>query len=134
MIADARRCAKDGVKFEDEKKHYPRTMLVAIPLDSPLARIISEAMEDGNGIRRAHADVMDCLRCRNNGGELNVLWWGLSSTYSCFLRMSPTVTVVQKRAQGSDDPQSAWCQACMAWEPSCSSGPSNSSPRSGAAR
>ena len=72
-------------------------------------------MEDGNGIRRAHADVMDWLRRRNDGGELNVLWWGLSSTYSCFLRMSPTVTVVQKRAQGGEDPQSAWCQACMAW-------------------
>ena len=26
-----------------------------------------------------------------------------------------TVTVVQKRGQGSDDPKSAWCQACMGW-------------------
>ena len=29
--------------------------------------------------------------------------------------MSPTVTVVQKRAQGSDDIKSTWCQACMGW-------------------
>ena len=69
VIADARRCAKDGVKYEDEKKHSPCTMLVAIPLDSPPARIIAEAMEDGNGIRRAHADVMDWLRRRNDGGR-----------------------------------------------------------------
>ena len=29
--------------------------------------------------------------------------------------MNPVVTVVQKRAQGSDDEKSAWCQACMGW-------------------
>ena len=29
--------------------------------------------------------------------------------------MNPTVTVVQKRAQGSDDIKFVWCQACTGW-------------------
>ena len=72
VIADTRQCAKDGVKYNGKKNHSPRTMLAAIPLDSPAGRIVAEAMEDGNGIRRAHADVMDWLRRRHDRGEPNV--------------------------------------------------------------
>ena len=72
-------------------------------------------MVDGNGIRQAHADVMDWLRRWYNSGKVNVKWWGLSATYSYYLHMNPTVTVVQKKAQRSDDITSAWCQACMGW-------------------
>ena len=115
MIRDARQCAANGVEYTGEKATSPRTMLVAIPLDSPAARIIAESMEEGAKIRRAHQNVLDWLRRRHEAGENNVQYWGLSATYSCYLRMNPTVTVVQKRAQGSDDPNSAWCQACMAW-------------------
>ena len=90
-------------------------MFAAIPLELPAAGLVAEATEDGTGIRQAHADVMDWLWRWYNSGKVNVKWWGLSATYSCYLRMNPTVTVVQKRAQGSDDIKSAWCQACMGW-------------------
>jgi hypothetical protein len=59
--------------------------------------------------------VMNWLRRRHASGEANVKYWGMSATYSCYLRMNSVVTVVQKRAQGSDDEKSAWCQACMGW-------------------
>ena len=42
-------------------------------------------------------------------------YWGLSATYACYLRLQPVVTVVQKRLQVSEDPDSIWCQACMVW-------------------
>ena len=44
VIADARQWAKAGVKYNGEKNHSPRTMLAAIPLDSPAARIVAEAI------------------------------------------------------------------------------------------
>ena len=54
---------------------------------------------------------MTWLGRRHDSGKLNVKWWGLSTTYSCYLPMNPTVTVVQKRVQGSDDIKSTWYQA-----------------------
>ena len=90
-------------------------MLAAIQLNSVVARIIAKSIEDGAGIRRAHQNAMQWLRRRIEAGEQNVEYWGLSATYACHLRMKPTVTVVQKRGQGSNDPESAWCQACMGW-------------------
>ena len=90
-------------------------MLAVIPLDSPAARIIAESVKEGAKIGRAHQNVLDWLWRRHEAGENNVPYWGLSETYSCYLRINPTITVVQKRAQGSDPPNSAWCQACMAW-------------------
>ena len=61
VITSVRECAKVGVKYNGERTHTARPTLHAIPLDSPAALIIAEAMVDGNGIRRAHADVMDWL-------------------------------------------------------------------------
>ena len=115
VIRETRRCAKLGIQYTGKKKHSKRTMIAAIPLDSPAAKIIADAMESGASIRQAHAEVEDWLRRQHESGEENVKWWGLSATYSCYLRMKPTFTVVQKRAQGSDDPDSAWCKACLGW-------------------
>ena len=83
-------------------------MIAAIPLDLPAAKIIADVMERRASIRQAHDKVMDWLRRQHESGKHDVRWWGLSDTYSCYLRMNPTVTVVQKQAQGSDDPDSAW--------------------------
>ena len=74
-----------------------------------MAAIIAESIEDGAGIRRAHSDVMDWLRRRHESGKQDMRYWGLSATYACYLRMNPTVTVVQKRAQDSNDQELAWC-------------------------
>ena len=97
VISSVRECAKVGFKYSGERTHTARPTLHAILMDSPAALIIAKAMVDGNGIRQAHVDVMDWLRRRYDSGEVNVKWWGLSATYSCYLRMNPTVTVVQKR-------------------------------------
>ena len=115
IIREVRECAKEGTVYTGERTGSPRTELMAIPLGSVAAAIIAESMEDGAGIRRAHLDVLDWLYQRVESGKQDVQWWGLSATYSCYLRMNPTVTVVQKRAQGSDDPESAWCQAFKGW-------------------
>ena len=115
IILDARSCYEKGEEYTGEKRGSDRMMLAAIPPGSVAALIIAESMEDGAGIRCAHADAMHWLRRRQEAGEENVEYWGLSATYSCFLRMKPTVSVVQKRSQGSDDPESAWCQACLGW-------------------
>ena len=88
-------------------------MIATIPLDSPAAKIIANAMESGASIRQARDEVEDWLRRRHESGEINVQRLGPSATYSCYLCTNPTVTVVQKRAQGSDDPDSAWCKACL---------------------
>ena len=90
-------------------------MLAAIPLDSPGARIIADTMESGGTIKRAHANCIAWLRIRYKAGEKDVPDWRLSATYSCYLRMNPTITVVEKRAQGSFDPNSPWCKACLGW-------------------
>ena len=115
VIMSVRECAKVGVEYDGKRTHTARPTLHAIPLGSPAALIIAEAMVDGNGIRRAHAYVMDWLRRRHDSGKVNVKWWGLSTTYLCYLRMNSTVTVVQKRAQGRDGIKLAWCQVCMGW-------------------
>ena len=89
--------------YTGKQKHSKRTMILAITLDSPAAKIIADAMENGASIRQAHAEVEDWLRRRHESGEEHVQWWGLSVTYSCYFRMNPTITVVQKRAEGSND-------------------------------
>ena len=115
VIEDARSCYEGGREYTGEKTGSDRLMLAAIQPDSVAALIIAESMEDGAGIRRAHQDAMHWLRRRQESGEQDVEYWGLSTSYACYLRMKPTVTVVQKRCQGSDDPRSAWCQACLGW-------------------
>jgi len=115
VLVDVRACARDGVVYDPSRASSNRLMLTAIKPNTVAALIIAEAMEDGSGIRGAHEGVMNWLRLRRNCGERDVPHWGLSATYGCYQRMNPTVTVVQKRSQGSDDPHSAWCQACMAW-------------------
>ena len=115
VIDGVRRADREMVPYTGVRKQSSRVMLRAVPLDSIGAAIIAESMEDGSGIRRAHSDAMDWLRRRHESGEADVPHWGLSATYQCYLRMQPTVTVVMKRAQGSTDPSSAWCQACHGW-------------------
>ena len=89
--------------------------MASIQLNSVEAAIIAESMEDGAGIQQAHKDVSDWLRRRHDSGEKNVPHWGISATYACYLRLQLVVTVVQKRSQGSEDPDSIWCHACMGW-------------------
>jgi hypothetical protein len=103
------------MEYTDEKKGSDRLMLVAIQPNSVAALIIAESMEDGAGIRRAHQDAMEWLRRRVEAGQQNMEYWCLLATYTCHLRMKLTVTVVQKRGQGSNDTKKSWCQACMGW-------------------
>ena len=115
VLTAFRKCKKDMVRYTGERAPSHRQMLIRVPLGSTAAEIIAESMTDGAGIRRAHSDAMDWLRRRHESGEENVPYWGVSASYECYRRMNPTVTIVQKRAQGSSDPNSAWCQACMGW-------------------
>ena len=115
IIDGVRQVEREMVPYTGVRQSSSRERLMAVPLDSVGASIIAKSMEDGAGIRRAHADAMDWLRRRHEAGEADVPYWGLSATYACYLRMQPTVTVVQKRGQGNSDPASAWCQACLGW-------------------
>ena len=90
-------------------------MLAVIAPNSVAALILAKSMEDSAGIRRAHLDAREHQCRRHEAGEPNVEFWGLSASYSMHRRMKPIETVVQKRAQGSSDDESAWCQACMGW-------------------
>ena len=113
VLCDARACAQKGVEYTDKKTGSDRMTMASIQLNSVEAAIISESMEDGAGIQRVHKGVSDWLRRRHDSGEKHVSYWGLLATYACYLRLQPLVTVVQKRSQGSEDPDSIWCQACM---------------------
>ena len=96
VIKEARECAKNGWQYTGDKATSSRVMLAAIPLNSPAARIIADTMEGGGTIKRAHANCMAYLWARHEAGKPDVPFWGLSATYSCYLRMNPTVTVVEK--------------------------------------
>ena len=85
-------------------------MLAAIQPNSVAAAIIAKSLEDGAGLRRAHEDAMDYQRRRHKAGEPDVQFWGLTATQNFYISMLPTVTPVQYRAQGSNDPNLAWCQ------------------------
>ena len=90
-------------------------MIAAIPLDSPAACIIVDTMESGGTIKRVHSNCIAWLRMRHEAGEKDVPFWGLSATYLCYLRMNSTVTIMEKQAQESLDPNSAWCKAYLGW-------------------
>lgn len=108
VLRDVRDCARESKEYTGERAASSRMMMAAIELGSVASEIIAESMEDGAGSRRAHEDVCDWLRRRHESGEEDVPHWGPSATYSCYLRMKPVVTVVLKRAQGSDDEKSVW--------------------------
>ena len=108
VLSDVRACASDGVVYDSNKAVSDRLKLMAVTPNSVAALLFAELSEDGAGIRRAHEDVLFWLRRRRESGEKYMPYWGLSSTYPCYLRMNQTVTVVQKLSQGSDDPNLAW--------------------------
>ena len=72
VILNARSCYEKGQEYTGEKTGSDRLMLAAIQPGSVAALIIAESMEDGAGIRRAHADAMHWLRRREEAGEENV--------------------------------------------------------------
>ena len=104
VLCDAWACTQKGVEYTGTKTGSNRMTMSSIQLNSVEAAILAESMEDGAGIQRAHKDVSDWLRRRHDSGDKNVPYWGLSATYACYLRLQPVVTVVQKRSQGSEDP------------------------------
>ena len=113
VLCDAQACARVAFAYNPSNVSSNHLKLTAIKPNSVATLIIAEAMDDGSGIRRVHEDGLYWLLLCTEYGERDMSHWGLLAPYACYQQMNPTVSVVQKRSQGSDDPHSAWYQACM---------------------
>ena len=82
----------------------------SISIDSAEAQIIADCLENGFSIHQTKEHV-------NRYRQVNNL---PSVTYSpiknCLMRMKPMVNRIGRRAQGSDDINSAWCRARNNWD------------------
>ena len=116
VINDVRTCNEECRVYNPERTPSDRLMLAVIQPNSVVTAIIAKSMEDGAGLRRAHEDDMDYQYRWHEAGDPDVQFWGLVTARNFYISMSPTVTPVQRRAQGSNGPDSALCQAAFRWE------------------
>ena len=86
-----------------EWSHY------TIPLNSYQAQLTADLIEWGFGFANTTFHVNMYLE------ENNLPHVGRSTIYETVKRMKPKVTMIQKRGQGSHDPNSGWCQANHRW-------------------
>ena len=80
-----------------------------ISLDSPEAQIIADGMESGLSIKKTWYNV------NWHRKEADKEMVSEYSIYSAIRRMKPKLNKIQKRKQGSSDPDSTWSRARFEW-------------------
>ena len=76
-----------------------------IPIGSLYEQAVADFFEDGYGTTRTHL----CLNLYRKMEGLKPI--GRSSVHECQKRLKPQKKEIKKRSQGSNDPESNWCQA-----------------------
>ena len=105
IFQDCMLCNDGNTLYTGDRKKYLELKNTMIPTDSPIAHIITNAVEDGWSERQAVVIANQYLLEQSQDFITH------NQLRSLVYRMKPVVSAIEKAKQGSSDPDAPWSKA-----------------------
>ena len=109
VLRDVLHCQAKKIIYSAEGQYGVTGRKPIVPIDSLEAEIIADAFEGGNSIQMS-THIVNQFRKDNELESLTE-----SAVRGCMERLLPEIKKIKKGKQGSNDVNSAWCQASLRW-------------------